>query len=74
MAYKFSGKKNNHTYIHTYIHTYKTVFFNNDTFYPYILGLIKLWLPYLSLETSVTIISRHNPKVQTKHDGQEFKL
>ena len=66
MAYKFSGKK-------ITIHTYKTASFNNDTFYPCKLGLIKLWLPYLSLETSVTIISSHNPKAQAKHDGQEFK-
>ena len=29
---------------------------------------------FLSLQTSVTIISRHNPKAHAKHDGQEFKL
>ena len=29
---------------------------------------------FLSLQTSVTIISRHNPKAQAKHDGQEFQL
>ena len=28
----------------------------------------------LPLQTSVTVISRHNPKPQAKHDGQEFKL
>ena len=28
---------------------------------------------FLSLQTSVTIISRHNPKTQAKHDRQEFK-
>ena len=28
----------------------------------------------LPLQTSVTVISRHNPKAQAKHDGQEFKL
>ena len=28
----------------------------------------------LPLQTSVTVISRHNPKTQAKHDGQEFKL
>ena len=28
---------------------------------------------FLSLQTSVTIISRHNPKTQAKYDRQEFK-
>ena len=28
---------------------------------------------FLSMQTSVTIISRHNPKTQAKHDRQEFK-
>ena len=28
----------------------------------------------LPLQTSVTVISRHNPNTQAKHDGQEFKL
>ena len=28
----------------------------------------------LPLQTSVTVISRHNPKAQAKDDGQEFKL